>query len=216
MRMIDTLDLIKDRMMQYKLWLIAIGVVFVCGLLCLCLKSEKPDSNMPAVHNINTNHTSSSVSATSTSAMSENVVIMVDIKGAVKKPGVYDITNAPRVQTAVAKAGGITSEADTVQVNLAQKLTDGQMVYVPTRGEVTTNTVADNKGSTSSGDSEKVNLNTATLTELQILAGIGEKKAEQIISYREAHGGFKNIDEIKEVSGIGDKRFETIQDNITV
>ncbi|CAM3093667.1 helix-hairpin-helix domain-containing protein [Leuconostoc rapi] len=214
--MIDILDLIKDRMMQYKIWLIVIGVVFVGGVLCLYLKSAKPASNTPAIQSANTHHANSTVSATSTAVSSESVVIMVDIKGAVKNPGVYDIANSPRVQTAVAKAGGITNEADTVKLNLAQKLTDGQMIYVPTRGEVTTDMAVDNKDRMAPNDSEKVNLNTATLTELQTLAGIGEKKAEQIISYREAHGGFKNIDEIKEVSGIGDKRFETIQDNVTI
>jgi len=211
--MIDILDLIKDRMMQYKIWLIVIGILFVGVMLCLCFKQAKPASNtnIPAMQS-----TGSTVSATSASISSENAVMMVDVKGAVKKPGVYDITNSPRVQTAVAKAGGLTDEADTVKLNLAQKLTDGQLVYVPMRGEVTTDILTDNKDSKATNNQEKVNLNTATVTELQTLTGIGEKKAEQIISYREAHGGFKKIDEIKEVSGIGDKRFETIQDSIII
>ncbi|WP_224154508.1 helix-hairpin-helix domain-containing protein [Leuconostoc gelidum] len=134
-----------------------------------------------------------------------------------KNPGVYDIVNSPRAQTAIAKAGGLTHEADTIKLNLAQKLSDGQMLYVPVIGEVASNKVTvDQQGAESGQEMTKINLNTATAEELQTLEGVGEKKAEQIIAYREAHDGFKKLDEIKEVSGIGAKRFETMQDKITI
>lgn len=103
------------------------------------------------------------------------------------------------------------------QVNLAQKLTNGQIVYVPMRGETSSTPV--NNGSTSAmstTDNEVINLNTATVVELQKLDGIGVKKAEQIIAYREEHGEFKSIEEIKQVSGIGEKRFEALKDKVTV
>ena len=112
----------------------------------------------------------------------------------------------------MAKAGGLTDQAEILTINLAQKLTDGQMVYIPTKGERL------NEPATASSQvqKDKVNLNTATVAELQTLEGIGEKKAEQIIAYREANGGFKQISDLKAVSGIGEKRFETLKDSLTV
>ncbi|WP_224156795.1 ComEA family DNA-binding protein [Leuconostoc gelidum] len=88
---------------------------------------------------------------------------------------------------------------------------------MPVIGEVASNKVTvDQQGAESGQEMTKINLNTATAEELQTLEGVGEKKAEQIIAYREAHDGFKKLDEIKEVSGIGAKRFETMQDKITI
>ena len=138
--------------------------------------------------------------------------VLIDIKGAVKQPGVYDVSQQPRLQAAVAKAGGLTDQAEILTINLAQKLTDGQMVYIPTKGEHLSEQVP----SASQAQKDKVNLNTATVAELQTLEGIGEKKAEQIIAYREANGGFKQISDLKAVSGIGEKRFETLKDSLTV
>lgn len=138
--------------------------------------------------------------------------ILIDIKGAVKQPGVYDVSQQPRLQAAVAKAGGLTDQAEIQTINLAQKLTDGQMVYIPTKGERLSEPIT----ASSQAQKDKVNLNTATVAELQTLEGIGEKKAEQIIAYREANGGFKQISDLKAVSGIGEKRFETLKDSLTV
>lgn len=112
----------------------------------------------------------------------------------------------------MAKAGGLTEQAEMANVNLAQKLTDGQMVYIPTKGERLSTPAT----TTSQASQEKVNLNTATVAELQTLEGVGEKKAEQIIAYREANGGFKQITDLKAVSGIGEKRFEALKDKLTI
>ncbi len=138
--------------------------------------------------------------------------VLIDIKGAVKQPGVYDVSQQPRLQAAVAKAGGLTDQAEILTINLAQKLTDGQMVYIPTKGEH----LSEPATASTQAQKDKVNLNTATVAELQTLEGIGEKKAEQIIAYREANGGFKQISDLKAVSGIGEKRFETLKDSLTV
>ncbi|MGO0155364.1 helix-hairpin-helix domain-containing protein [Leuconostoc mesenteroides] len=211
--MSDMLEIIKEKYQEYKIWLFVI--LFILAIVTYCAYSH---------HTKEVPRTLSSSSITSTSIVKQSesgdknsTIVMVDVKGAVKKPGVYNITGLARVQTAIVQAGGTLEEADMQQVNLAQKLTDGQIVYVPVRGEISSASV--NGGSTSAmtmADSEVVNLNTATVVELQTLDGIGIKKAEQIIAYRDEHGGFKAIEEIKQVSGIGEKRFEALKDKVTV
>lgn len=212
---IDTFDLIKDKLASHKIWIL-FGSIICIGCIALFLIKQPSVSETPSALSATTSHpvdsSSSAISATSTDS-----AIMIDVKGAVKNPGVYDVVSSPRAQTAIAKAGGLTREADTVQFNLAQKLTDGQMIYVPVVGEVKADKSTGNQQATvASQENAKVNLNTATAEELQMLDGVGEKKAEQIIAYREAHDGFKKIDDIKEVSGIGAKRFETLQDKVTI
>ena len=209
--MIDKLDVIKDKLAVYKIWLLLGGIILIGCIVMIVIKQPK-EVAVPTAYSMSS--TSSSAAATS---ISSKTAVMIDVKGAVKNPGVYDIVNSPRAQTAIAKAGGLTHEADTIKLNLAQKLSDGQMLYVPVIGEVASNKVTvDQQGAESGQEMTKINLNTATAEELQTLEGVGEKKAEQIIAYREAHDGFKKLDEIKEVSGIGAKRFETLQDKITI
>ncbi|AFS39947.1 helix-hairpin-helix domain-containing protein [Leuconostoc gelidum subsp. gasicomitatum] len=209
--MIDKLDVIKDKLAVYKIWLLLGGIILIGCIIMIVIKQPK-EVAVPTAYSMSS--TSSSAAATS---ISSKTAVMIDVKGAVKNPGVYDIVNSPRAQTAIAKAGGLTHEADTIKLNLAQKLSDGQMLYVPVIGEVASNKVTvDQQGAESGQEMTKINLNTATAEELQTLEGVGEKKAEQIIAYREAHDGFKKLDEIKEVSGIGAKRFETMQDKITI
>ncbi len=208
---IDKLDVIKDKLAVYKIWLLLGGIILIGCIIMIVIKQPK-EVAVPTAYSMSS--TSSSAAATS---ISSKTAVMIDVKGAVKNPGVYDIVNSPRAQTAIAKAGGLTHEADTIKLNLAQKLSDGQMLYVPVIGEVASNKVTvDQQGAESGQEMTKINLNTATAEELQTLEGVGEKKAEQIIAYREAHDGFKKLDEIKEVSGIGAKRFETLQDKITI
>lgn len=144
--------------------------------------------------------------------------ITVDIKGEVAKPGVYELPMDSRMQKLVQVAGGFTEGALQKEINLAQKLQDQQMVYVPNQKESTSVSIGNdfsvNKKATS--NSEMVNINTADLTKLQTLSGIGEKKAEAIIAYREENGNFKSIEELKEVSGIGEKTVEKLRASITI
>lgn len=208
---IDKLDVIKDKLAVYKIWLLLGGIILIGCIVMIVIKQPK-EVAVPTAYSMSS--TSSSAAATS---ISPKTSVMIDVKGAVKNPGVYDIVNSPRAQTAIAKAGGLMHEADTLKLNLAQKLSDGQMLYVPVIGEAASHKVAiGQSGTESNQEITKINLNTATVEELQTLEGVGEKKAEQIIAYREAHDGFKKLDEIKEVSGIGAKRFETLQDKITI
>ncbi|RPK21462.1 hypothetical protein EH2_00756 [Bacillus subtilis] len=146
-----------------------------------------------------------------------NETIVIDIKGAVQHPGVYEMRTGDRVSQAIEKAGGTSEQADEVQVNLAEILQDGIVVYIPKKGEETA--VQQGGGMSVQSDGGKgalVNINTATLEELQGISGVGPSKAEAIIAYREENGRFQTIEDITKVSGIGEKSFEKIKSSITV
>ncbi|MFL0505040.1 helix-hairpin-helix domain-containing protein [Ureibacillus sp. 179-F W5.1 NHS] len=147
--------------------------------------------------------------------------ILVDVKGAVKYPGVYELTMENRVIDAIELAGGYTEEAETKAINHAQKLQDEMVIFVPKIGEVIENSLSggiatsvppQNSGNTN----DKVNINNADEATLTTLPGIGPSKAQAIISYREENGPFESIDELKNVSGIGDKTFEKLMDLIDI
>lgn len=153
----------------------------------------------------------------------------VDIKGAIKVPQVVPVTPGMRVHDVVEMAGGITGEADQSQVNLAQLVTDQMVIYVPKDGEevspstealvadsqVTESAVSEISGDATSGG-DLVNINTADTTMLQTLSGIGEKRAADIINYRETNGLFETVDDLDQVSGIGEKTMEKLRHLITV
>lgn len=153
----------------------------------------------------------------------------VDIKGAIKVPQVVPVTPGIRVHDVVEMAGGVTGEADQSQVNLAQLVTDQMVIYVPKVGEedspstealvadskVTESAVSESSGDGTSGG-DLVNINTADTTMLQTLSGIGEKRAADIINYRETNGLFETVDDLDQVSGIGEKTMEKLRPLITV
>ncbi|MFV8815640.1 helix-hairpin-helix domain-containing protein, partial [Aerococcus urinaeequi] len=153
----------------------------------------------------------------------------VDIKGAIKVPQVVPVTPGMRVHDVVEMAGGVTGEADQSQVNLAQLVTDQMVIYVPKVGEevspstealvadskVTESAVSESSGDGTS-DGDLVNINTADTTMLQTLSGIGEKRAADIINYRETNGLFETVDDLDQVSGIGEKTMEKLRPLITV
>ncbi|WP_056989617.1 helix-hairpin-helix domain-containing protein [Lacticaseibacillus camelliae] len=145
----------------------------------------------------------------------------VHIKGAVKKPGVYPVEATTRWVDVVALAGGLAGNADVSQVNLAQLAVDQDSLYIPKAGEEVPAAALPASGggaaaTASSASGALVNLNTATETELQTLSGIGPKKAADIIAYRDQNGGFKAVEDLKNVSGIGDKTFERLAPLVTV
>ncbi|MEK1828244.1 helix-hairpin-helix domain-containing protein [Priestia megaterium] len=135
---------------------------------------------------------------------------MVDIKGAVQKPGVYQLPKDARVKDALAQAGGATKEADLRQLNLASKLQDEMAVYIPAAGEEIppSSPVSSISSSGTSNDQPLVNINTANTDELQTLNGIGPSKASAIVSYREENGLFQTVEDLGQVSGIGEKSLE--------
>ena len=147
--------------------------------------------------------------------------LTVDVEGEVRGPGLKTLPAGSRVGDAVEAAGGLTAKAQRRTVNLAEKLADGAQVYVYAKGE---GQVAAGSGSAgasgaaqgASAGTEKVNLNTATVEELQTLSGIGPALSERIVDYREEHGGFESVEELKEVSGIGDVRFASLEESVCV
>ncbi|MDD4188019.1 MAG: helix-hairpin-helix domain-containing protein [Bacilli bacterium] len=161
---------------------------------------------------------------------SSNSKFFIDVKGAVKKPGVYEFTTNERVIDALKKAGGLAKTGDTSNINLSQKLESEMVVYVYTKNEIKNGSKSISCSTKCSCETlevnnciqdevnkdGKVNINTANLETLQTLSGIGESKASSIIDYRSENGNFKEIEEIKNVSGIGDALFEKIKEFITI
>lgn len=139
----------------------------------------------------------------------------VDVKGEVKKPGLYEVDKDARVKHVIDLAGGFTDEAASEHVNLAQKVSDEMVIYVPKNGEE--DGLLNEMPAASNGQSmQKINVNKASAEELTQLNGIGPAKAEAIISYREEHGPFKSVEELLQVNGIGEKTLENIRDDITI
>ena len=148
-------------------------------------------------------------------------IAYVDISGEVKLPGVYKVTSETRLFEVIDMAGGLTDDADSSSLNRAERVQDGQKVVVRAFGESEeggTDGEAGISGNSESAldDSGKVNINIADLSTLQTIAGIGPSKAQSIIDYREQNGYFTTIEEIMYVSGIGEKTFASIKDQIVV
>ena len=139
--------------------------------------------------------------------------IFVDVKGAVKHPGVFETTKDKRVKDLIEEAGGLLDDADTSTLNLSQKVKDQMVIYVLKHGEKPKQ-ISDSGSSSSNTD--VININTANLEQLMKISGVGKTKAEAIISYREKNGDFKKKEDITKVKGIGKATFEKIKDKIEV
>ncbi|MEN0643072.1 helix-hairpin-helix domain-containing protein [Alkalicoccobacillus gibsonii] len=154
----------------------------------------------------------------------ENTVapnIMVDVKGSVMSPGIYELAPQSRVVDAIHAAGGLSEEGDANQLNFAMILQDEMQIYAPAVGEElsatpTQSVVTASNGQENQADGPLVNINTALETELETLNGVGPSKSASIIAYREEHGPFATIEDLMNVSGIGEKSFEKLKSEITV
>ena len=138
--------------------------------------------------------------------------IFVDVKGAVKHPGVFETKKDKRVKDLIEEAGGLLDDADTSTLNLSQKVKDQMVIYVLKHGEKPKQ-ISD---SSSSSNTDVININTANKEQLMKISGVGKTKAEAIISYREKNGDFKKKEDITKVHGIGKATFEKIKDKIEV
>lgn len=146
-------------------------------------------------------------------------VVVAYVCGAVRRPGVYTFVQGARITDLIEKAGGATGAAELQTVNLAALLTDGQQVVVPERGAAGAAAApADPTVAAAAGTAggALVNLNTATMTELDTLPGVGPSTAQKILDYRTAQGGFKSIEDLNNVSGIGDVTFAELKDLVTI
>ncbi|MCQ8261297.1 helix-hairpin-helix domain-containing protein [Streptococcus suis] len=218
----DTIKTYIEMLKGYK-WQIALPAVAGLLMATFLIFSQPAKSDQTGLTDFSqTEQTSSSqeqLEEVSTEASEEPTQLVIDVKGAVEKPGLYTLEAGARVNDAVEAAGGLTSQADPKSINLAQKLSDEAVVYVASKDEnisVVASTTASSAMSQDEKNTSLVNLNTATEADLQTISGIGAKRAADIIAYREANGGFKSVDDLNNVSGIGDKTMESIRPYVTV
>ena len=209
---------VKRWLMEYKKVLSIIGGVLAVIVIILVGRGMMASSMKEKVMVTN---------AVNTTRVEETTTIMpqncyVDIKGEVLRPGVYEFSCESRMQEVIKKAGGFTEEADETKINLAQKITDQMQMIVPNvhskqedgltegnseKGSSTNTSVSNSKQGT-------ININTATLEELQTIKGIGKKKAEAILQYRKEHGAFRTKEDLLQVKGIGKKALEAIESQV--
>ncbi|CAM2825739.1 helix-hairpin-helix domain-containing protein [Dolosigranulum pigrum] len=150
------------------------------------------------------------------SKSSEPELFMVDVKGEVHAPGVYELPTDGRVKDAIAMAEGLTDEANELAINFAQKVEDQMVIYVPHEDDDSGLPENTTTGAGEASGATVININTASEQELMTLSGIGQAKAQQIIQYREENGLFDTSEDLMNVSGIGEKSFETLKDSIKV
>jgi competence protein ComEA len=147
--------------------------------------------------------------------------VVVHVAGAVRRPGVYRLAGGQRVADAVERAGGATRRADLGGVNLAAKLEDGRQIIVPRRGAAgaaggPASTGSSGGAASAAAPAAPVNLNTATPEQLDTLPGVGPATVQKIVEYREQHGGFGSVEELGQVSGIGEKRLAALREQVQV
>jgi competence protein ComEA len=209
-----------EGILKRKMTMITVAVAFVAGGIYFFSQQGEDPADTEDIFSVTAKEAEMEQSVNESAAEPE--IIKVDVKGAVKSPGIFTAQAGDRVIDLISSAGGFTEKADTDKVNFAQIIEDQMVIYVPEIGEedkgdleniqVGTSGDAVTKG-TSGG---LVNLNTATQEDLQTLTGIGPSKADAILEYRETVGKFKEVDELKQVTGIGDKTFERLRDSISV
>jgi len=219
-------ELLKDKKKMGILIILAI-VLFTFGILYL--KSgfkELKKNDTESIFVDDTENTDISTVTSSNNVKSNKEVtiavkdksIVVEIKGEVKKPDVYTLNENAIVKELIEVAGGLTENADLSNINRAKKLQNHELVYIANKNDITRegiNTNSELNTSNSQGISNNiVNINTATIEQLKTLDGIGDSKAKSIIEYREQNGGFKLKEDIKNVTGIGEKMFEKIKEQI--
>ncbi|MCM3517692.1 helix-hairpin-helix domain-containing protein [Staphylococcus xylosus] len=232
----------KEIISKYKILFTFISIALLLSVIFLCNifihMDNKDVKGIPTVsiNKINktgsesqTDKTEANVKRKVNSRKSENEFIVVDIKGAVKYPNIYEMKSTDRVKQLLDKAQ-ILDNADLSTINLAEKLLDQKVIYIPQKGE---SAIANGIGSSKSNDRQqeqtlslknegnvgqqgKINLNTASESQLLSINGIGPTKAKSIVEFREQHGKFESVDQLKEVKGIGAKTLEKISDFFVV
>ena len=211
----DYLALLK----KYKS-VVALGAILVMAIGAFLVLQQQPEANTADFPTVSTTTANQESTEETSSESPESETILVDVKGAVQSEGVYELSSTARVNDAIEAAGGFSDQADKKSVNLAQKLSDEAVVYVASQGEnvsvVQPATSSPAAGVTGSENTEKINLNTATVADLTTISGIGEKRANDILAYRDSQGGFTSVDDLNNVSGIGDKTLENIRPYVTV
>lgn len=207
--------------------IIAVGAIIIAITVGIYFyKTTKDNSEIEITED---NLTTNTAVENSNETVEENNKIVVHITGEVNYPGVVVLKEGARVVDAIEAGGGETDEADLSSLNLAYMLSDGEKIYVPNKEETSqenqereyiTSAKADSEqsenGAKSTGTNLKININTAKQEELTQITGVGESTAKKIIEYRTQNGKFKSIEDIKNIPGIGDSKFNAMKEEITV
>ena len=208
--------IIQNVIAKYGKRVLLPGILCVTGIIAFAFLQDDEQSSHEFITEIEQQPIEAVAEVAEEEPQSKQVI--VDVKGAVKYPGVYELTDADRVVDAITLAGGYMDGANATLINHAQKLQDEMVIYIPLQGEEPPIAIQQFSGSTSStqADSGKININVADETQLTTLPGIGPAKAKAIIAHREEQGKFQSIEGLKDVTGIGDKTFEQLKDLIDI
>lgn len=208
---------------KIKTWQLVVGV---CGIVLLGIavfllvtQQEKEDKELLIETSSTTEVTvDTKKEQDQANDESKSAKIYVDISGAVKQPGVYQLSEGARLFDLLKQAGGLTEDAAIQTVNQAMIIQDQQKIIILTQDQAQSLDTENipNNGHLEEKSAEKLNINQADLTQLQQLSGIGEKKAQAIIDYRNENGSFKTIEDLAKVTGIGEKTVEKLRDSITI
>lgn len=197
-----------------KILIIGIAIIILILLFMIKIIDNKYQKN----NSTNTEYISSIETEKEEAFQEEKIIIY--ITGEVNKEGVIELPEGSRIADAIEKAEGVTENANLKNVNLAYALEDGQKIYIPNKNEEETIITEFTEGIVNDSDDVKqnksININKADINELQTLNGIGESLAQSIIKYREENGNFKTIEDVKNVPGIGENKFENIKENIKI
>ncbi|MBE5104320.1 helix-hairpin-helix domain-containing protein [Bacillus thuringiensis] len=192
-----------------KKWL---GLVVIIGTLLFLVfwKTSQHTEQSPIPLDVQAKDVEKKSKSKISDTKEQKKIIMIDVKGAVSKEGVYEMKEGDRVKEVVQKAGGFLPEVDMKKVNLAQIVQDQMILYIPSKNE------PEQEMSTFSKEEGKIQINTASKEQLEKITGIGSRKAESILKYREEHGPFQKIEDLLEIDGIGAKSLEKIKDQIII
>jgi competence protein ComEA len=194
---------------------IAVGLLLV-GAAVAAFAVLRPAPSGPAPELSLPMASSPSSSSASTAATTEPAMLVVHAAGAVNAPGLYRLASGARVDDLISAAGGLAGDADGDRINLAAPLADGQRVYIPRVGETVPPAEGPTAASSGSASSGPIDINTATVDELDSLPGIGPSIAQAIIDERERNGPFRSVDDLERVRGIGPSKLDQIRDLVTV
>jgi competence protein ComEA len=186
----------------------AVAVAIVFGIAGFRLLTTPPPAELSLPR--------ANATATQSPTTSAPGPVTVHVAGAVARPGVYRVGATARVDDAVTAAGGITAEADLDALNLAAKVADGDRVFVPRKGQAPPPVVAPVGATEGAAPRGPVNLNTATIEQLDTLPGVGPTTAQAIIAWRQEHGAFRSVQDLLQVRGIGPAKLESLREQVTV
>lgn len=209
-----------EELVHKKRWKATLMTFVLLVAFFVTIYEYKQDDIKVLSLNENTMTSESTSAGLNSSIVNSPASIFIDVGGEVRYPGVVELEAGSRVYQAVAQAGGVTEEADLSPINQAMVLSDGDKIYIPRYEETAQSQASAHKGASfitnSTSGAGKININSASLEELQTLSGIGPVTAQKIIDYRNANGKFLELNHLMDVPGIGEKTFDSLEDSICI